>query len=787
LPEEFDELSPKEELYYQKPPFSTNEVFLGSKGGVSQLVDHGPSGVRQGYQGNPAFGTEITGAIHKGKIQPKNQEKLNKLMEIITESNNNYTKSITSNDALVNAGWKGGWQDIATEGSLRKAIKKQTAKINTTFQKMDNYVNNVMLAEDALVQDFRNPQKHLREKFGVSRGTVDNWAKESKVYNDNKKLFKGLGKELSFNKYKKLPDGTPRLISDYSTIVQNKLPTPSGAFKGDPATKFILESARRHFNYAKHAGKSPQIRFIGDPNLLPINEWKFIKNGKLYSTDASIGELIFEGKPYKNNFLNHVEAAKLYKNDFGEVYKMFDELDVYMNTEVINPKTGKPIKLDTLLRQQAFEKSKTIKNPEGKKDFLRRRFAEIDHADINKNPFSDLRLLDRTTNEKAGIIKRLDKYKNNPKLLNKTLTDIGYFNKDKNTAAFVNRLSKKAGVIPKFKPKISGGPALHSFPANIPAMWKRLGHGTKRILGWGSALLFEGAFAKWDYDNERSKGKTHDEAVAIAKNNASFGIIPNKKYLPELKKVAEDMGIDSQAFEKVYFLNEKMAKVQKEDAQYQQKIEMIEKMPGDPERKAKALADMKAAYANWQKGMTSQVEKWSEDVAGQIAISKTKLPKPSLDQIAEERYNITDEDWQRPFAEIQMVGKEKLRREKKRAYDVQSKLADPESGEKYKWITNWFTPTESFLDWRTTGQEKQRLIDDMVEKGGPGELYRYNLYERGISPDQPVSRQALENLQYEHPGLGLAGGGLANLTRTVAPDSGPVSRGLRSLYIDDMD
>jgi len=33
----------------------------------------------------------------------------------------------------------------------------------------------------------------------------------------------------------------------------------------------------------------------------------------------------------------------------------------------------------------------------------------------------------------------------------------------------------------------------------------------------------------------------------------------------------------------------------------------------------------------------------------------------------------------------------------------------------------------------------------------------------------------------------MAGGGLANLTRTVAPDSGPVSRGLRSLYIDDMD
>ena len=35
--------------------------------------------------------------------------------------------------------------------------------------------------------------------------------------------------------------------------------------------------------------------------------------------------------------------------------------------------------------------------------------------------------------------------------------------------------------------------------------------------------------------------------------------------------------------------------------------------------------------------------------------------------------------------------------------------------------------------------------------------------------------------------VGFAGGGLANLTRTVAPDSGPMSQGLRSLYINDRD
>ena len=33
----FDELSPKEEQYYQQGPFSTDEVFLGSEGGRTDL------------------------------------------------------------------------------------------------------------------------------------------------------------------------------------------------------------------------------------------------------------------------------------------------------------------------------------------------------------------------------------------------------------------------------------------------------------------------------------------------------------------------------------------------------------------------------------------------------------------------------------------------------------------------------------------------------------------------------------------------------------------------------
>jgi hypothetical protein len=48
IPEEWDELSPKEERYYQQGPFSTHEDFRGAKGGtVPQLVQPGPG--RQGY------------------------------------------------------------------------------------------------------------------------------------------------------------------------------------------------------------------------------------------------------------------------------------------------------------------------------------------------------------------------------------------------------------------------------------------------------------------------------------------------------------------------------------------------------------------------------------------------------------------------------------------------------------------------------------------------------------------------------------------------------------------
>ena len=92
----------------------------------------------------------------------------------------------------------------------------------------------------------------------------------------------------------------------------------------------------------KAAGLDPKVTFITDPTITPQNQWQFIDNetGRLFSTDASIDTVEYQGKSYKNNYLNHAEARKLYKKEFGNVYRMFDEdLAQYLDAEVTGVQT----------------------------------------------------------------------------------------------------------------------------------------------------------------------------------------------------------------------------------------------------------------------------------------------------------------------------------------------------------------------------------------------------------------------------------------------------------------
>jgi hypothetical protein len=299
-----------------------------------------------------------------------------------------------------------------------------------------------------------------------------------------------------------------------------------------------------------------------------------------------------------------------------------------------------------------------------------------------------------------------------------------------------------------------------SFPANMGAMWKAMGSAGRKTLGWGTFGLTEIIFMGLDMKNEMSKGKSTEEAASIAKRNASFGVYNDGAYLKELKKVAEDMDIDTRAFDKAFALNERMFKVGQQRDHENAQIEKLKTMGPQGIEEANRLQKI---YDQRNADLDLETEKDIEDIAGQVAISKAGkvFPNPNLDQIAESRYTLTNDEFGEVFKGLKEAGIEKLKREKTKAFDVQSKQADPEAGSTFNWLTNFFTGAENFLDWRTKGQEEQRLIDEMEGR----ERYLYNL-QRGVDPDSPITQESFENLVYEQPGLGFySGGGIASLKK----------------------
>ena len=339
-------------------------------------------------------------------------------------------------------------------------------------------------------------------------------------------------------------------------------------------------------------------------------------------------------------------------------------------------------------------------------------------------------------------------------------------------------------IIPKFTPKISGAGELYSFPANLPKMFKMMGSGTRKTLGWLTGGYLEKVFYDMDKANEMSKGKSEEEAAAIALENATFGAtssISKRKYIEHLEKVAEDMGIDPRAFESVYKMNEFQSKTQDTWQNYNESLQKA-KDEGRPTEKLEKI--MNKFFDDKQ----AEINKMAETVAGQISISKTKLPKPSLDQIAAERYNITDEDWMKPFAEIKMVADEKLKREKQSKWEDISQRSDTEAGDKGDWLnanifnlqslpraTKWwvdtinpFTPLPEKDAWMSDYEKERRALEAMT----PEEREIYNLEKRGLTYESPISEEAKENLKMRHPGLGY---GLSKGGRVSYLDGGIVS------------
>jgi len=87
-------------------------------------------------------------------------------------------------------------------------------------------------------------------------------------------------------------------------------------------------------------------------------------------------------------------------------------------------------------------------------------------------------------------------------------------------------------------------------------------------------------------------------------------------------------------------------------------------------------------------------------------------------------------------------------------------------------VPAWKREHELFGYWNPTPKQEERAYLDslikLAEAGNPEPLREYNLRERGVTQEQPISRQSLINLTEQNPWLGYrveqAGGGIAGLS-----------------------
>jgi hypothetical protein len=125
-----------------------------------------------------------------------------------------------------------------------------------------------------------------------------------------------------------------------------------------------------------------------------------------------------------------------------------------------------------------------------------------------------------------------------------------------------------------------------------------------------------------------------------------------------------------------------------------------------------------------------------------------------------------------------------------------------------KWAADVVNPFTKDVPYLSEHQKRKQYLEEIGSEFIPGtkipnpkynprELYLYNRDARNLTPDSPLLDEALALRSESQPVLGTgtfnrATGGRVGytdggLTRTVAPDSGPMSQGLRSLYINDKD
>jgi hypothetical protein len=317
-------------------------------------------------------------------------------------------------------------------------------------------------------------------------------------------------------------------------------------------------------------------------------------------------------------------------------------------------------------------------------------------------------------------------------------------------------------------------------------MFKRLSPATRKLVGgFGGFIAPEVLFYQLDKRNRMSKGQSEKEAAAGALESATLGAYDNEAYMQRLQKTAESMGIDSSTFNSVYQLN-----ILNKDFEkfYTKGTEQIKNL------KELGLNDQaKNAQMNLDRYVDEQNKKYmmlQNDISDRITGGSPLT-------MVQGRGKVTQEQFEKPFFDIQKVALEKLKREKQSVFPTIQRKVDPAEGSMGTGFYNILDQIGQGIKNIATGRvvpfgperlrpqpSQRQLLADELRNLSARDLQRFNL-SRGLTYGQPLTADDIENLQFEQPGVFFSKGGIAGLSggdkSGPPPERGPNPQGLLSL------
>ena len=328
----------------------------------------------------------------------------------------------------------------------------------------------------------------------------------------------------------------------------------------------------------------------------------------------------------------------------------------------------------------------------------------------------------------------------------------------------------------------SGSGAVTLGALDVPSMFKKLSPLGRKVVGIGGGLIIpEKIFYEIDKANIMSKGVSEKEAEQQALKNLSLNLVGNnKEYLKKLKETAESMNIDGSTFDSVYELNML-------NKSYQQNSKNIEdQMMNALENKdVKTSEELRKNFNKYVERITPEFERLQNDIAGRISGGSPL-------QMSKAKDTVTEEQFQKPFYDLQDVAMEKLKQEKQSVFpEIQKKYEPAEGSMGTRFFDAFDFVTQGFKNI-ALGRANPNLMDlskrqkenQLLKNMDPRELQRYNL-GRGFTYDNPVRPGDIETLQYEQPGVFFSKGGIASLSggdkSGPPPVRGPNPQGLPGL------